>query len=279
LKKNKRDKKTVDSKDQYYTSDAVVDKCLEAIKPYVNAGTTLLEPAGGTGQFIKGFKRHLKYKNVVALDIEPKHPDVIKGNFLEIELPAMTDFVCVTNPPFGRNSSLSAPFFNRAATVSRVIGFLVTKAWRKWSIQDRLNPYFHLVADIDLPTDCPFIREDGSVYEGGILNTVFQVWERRDYKRLRVTVEDRGYFKQTTPEEADVTVVGFGNSVGKVETKFDRIPNTTKYFFKVKNKAVITAFKKIDVTRFSTLAAYTPVVSMRELNFLLNEYFDNARFK
>jgi hypothetical protein len=88
-------------------------------------------------------------------------------------------------------------------------------------------------------------------------------------------MEDRGYFKKVLPQEADVAYTGFGYKVGEVETKFEKVPNSCKLFLKVKDQTVIEALKKIDISQFTEKCAYTECVSMEELRFLLNEYFDN----
>ena len=63
-------------KEQYYTTPEVVDICLDEVRKYIDlTDRTILEPCGGTGEFIEGFRRiGIEDKNILSLDIEPKHP-------------------------------------------------------------------------------------------------------------------------------------------------------------------------------------------------------------
>ena len=83
--------------------------------------------------------------------------------------------ITITNPPFGRNHSLSIPFFNKCADISNYIGFIIPKSWRKWSILNRLDRRFHLIHDEDLNVD--YI--DGGI---GKLNTIYQIYENQRRK-------------------------------------------------------------------------------------------------
>ena len=74
--------------------------------------------------------------------------------------------------------------------MSDYIGFIIPKSWRKWSILNRLDTNFHLIHDEE-PLEVN--------YTGGTntkLKTVFQIYERRDYKREIITVTDYGYIKK-----------------------------------------------------------------------------------
>jgi hypothetical protein len=257
-------------KEQYYTLPNVVDDCVKIAMKY-HKGEKILEPAGGTGEFIEGLLRHGVEKDIIeSSDIEPKHDLVKHGDFLESNYD--DNYFTISNPPFGRANSLSVKFFNKAADFSTYICFLIPISWRKWSIINRLDSRFHLVEDVEMPL-VSFYNDDGPI-EGGILRTVFQVWEKRDVKREKITVEDREYLKKSDPENADVALTFFGHSSGKVETNFLRVPNTTKRYFTVKNDEVIQAMKEVDYSRFNQNSAYVAALSLPEVNTLLNEWFD-----
>ncbi|MGA0003946.1 MAG: hypothetical protein ACO3GT_07620, partial [Candidatus Nanopelagicales bacterium] len=140
----------VTGKEQFYTPPEVADRVIRNVKKRVGdlSGRILLEPAGGTGAFIDAAKAHSLTK-VISFDIEPHHKKILLGDFLEQEI-SQTGLLTITNPPFGRNNSLSIPFFNKAAQVSDLIVFIVPRSWRKWSVQNRLDQNFHLVRDDNL---------------------------------------------------------------------------------------------------------------------------------
>ena len=140
----------VTGKEQFYTPPEIADQVMRNVKKRIGdlSGRILLEPAGGTGAFIDAAKAY-GLKKVISFDIEPHHQKITLGDFLDQEI-NQKGLLTVTNPPFGRNNSLSIPFFNKAAQVSDLIVFVVPRSWRKWSVQNRLDQSFHLVRDDDL---------------------------------------------------------------------------------------------------------------------------------
>lgn len=261
-------------KEQYYTLPAVADLCTETMLKYVDKNSRFLEPAGGEGSFIEALLRHgVPEENIVSFDIEPKHRLVRLGDFLEVSPKDLGfGFVTLTNPPFGRANSLSKKFFNHCAEFSNYIGFLVPKSWRKWSVQNSLNLKFHLIEDIDLAEVC-FYSTSGNVYDGGNLSTIFQIWKLDTKERQKIAVKDHGLITKTSPADADVAMVIFGWSCGKVLREFERRPNTTMIFLKVKNEEVIRALETADFSKFSENVAYTQALSLKEINYVLNKHF------
>ena len=248
----------------------VADTCIEIALPFLK-DENILEPAGGTGEFIDGLIRAGVYEErLYSFDIEPRHGYVEKGDFLLQKL--TQDFFVISNPPFGRANSLSIKFFNHAAPFATYICFLIPKAWRKWSVVNKLNKKFHLVEDVEMPP-VAFYNEAGPI-KGGNLKTLFQVWERREEERNTIVITDRGYLKKSTPEEADVAITLFGYSSGKVETEFKRESNTTKKFFTVADSSVIEGLNSVDFSRFNRNVSYTYSLSLQEINYLLNEWYD-----
>jgi hypothetical protein len=205
----------------------------------------------------------------LSFDIEPKHSLVKKADFLTRNFKA-TDAVTISNPPFGRNNSLSIPFFNKAAPHSEFICFIVPRSWRKWSVINRLDRRFHLVADHDILID--YEDEIGErLSKRTSLSTCFQIWQRRDDLRPLYKVRDMGVIAKCPPEDADVALTIFGFSCGKVRTEFDRVPNSTVMFLRVLHPQALEALKSVDFNRFAKNTAYTEALSLPEINYLLNE--------
>lgn len=246
--------------------------------PHVPYGASFLEPAGGTGEFIEGLlRRGVSKTKIESFDIEPKHFLVEHTeDFLEENMEYDSTRVVVSNPPFGRANSLAIKFFNRCALFSDTIGFLVPRAWRKWSVQDRLDLNFYLLEDIDMPS-IAFYDQVGNPHEGGKLQTVFQVWSRQFPSREKTYVPDRKYIEKTTPEKADISLTIFGRGCGTVKRSFPREPNTTQMFLKVANDNVIDALEAVDFSRFFNNVSYTEALSIKEIMYLLNEHFDKRR--
>jgi predicted RNA methylase len=268
--KTKLGNRRVTGKEQFYTPSALALELAKVLEKYVGAfaNHTVIEPAGGTGAFIKAVQ-NLGASKIVAFDIEPKHPLVKRSNFLATPL-KNSQAITVSNPPFGRNNSLSIPFFNHAAEASDFIAFVVPRSWRKWSVINRLDRRFHLVHDQDLQID--YVDEsDEPLHEKNHLKTCFQIWQKLDQQRPIYRVRDEGLVTKVDPAEADVSLTQFGYGCGNVATDFERVPNTTKLFLKVNHPDVLAAITSVDFSKFYVNTAYTEALSLQEVNYLLNE--------
>ena len=261
----------ITGKEQFYTPAALArDLFTDVAKVVPNlAERVVIEPAGGTGAFIKAAKK-FGVAEVVSFDIEPKHAGITAQNFLEAEI-TLKKAVTISNPPFGRNNSLSIPFFNKAAEHSDYIAFIVPRSWRKWSVINRLDQRFHLVFDKDIQID--YVDDQGEeLSTKNRLATCFQIWQKRKVSRPIVSVVDNQFIKKVKPAEADVSLTIFGFNCGKVRTEFKREPNSTQMFLKLQHPRALEALQSVDFSRFFKNTAYTEALSLQEINFLLNEF-------
>tara|TARA_R110001583_G_scaffold25238_1_gene91502 strand:+ start:1106 stop:2485 length:1380 start_codon:yes stop_codon:yes gene_type:complete len=280
--------KRVTGKEQYYTKPDVVDLCIQEVRKHVNLDDkTILEPCGGTGEFIEGFLRvGVGEESIISYDIEPKHDLVQEGDYLKTEFKNQKDLVCITNPPFGRMSSLAKKFFNHGTTHCEYICFLVPKSWRKWSTHNSLDKNFHLIADIDLPQNC-FYQPDQERSKKDVLNTVFQIWQRRDEARTKIKVPDNGLIQKILPDDnkkitgANFSIVAFGHSCGRCSDITEDVVDykTTTMYLKVERDDVKKALRKIDLSKYFNNVAYVQALSIQEINYELNEYFKLENFK
>lgn len=120
----KRDKKQNSKKlhlDQYYTSDELaqycIDKTLDAVG--VDNITEFIEPSAGTGVF------NSKLKNCTSYDIEPKADDIIKADFLELDIPYKKGRVVIGNPPYGSRLNLAKAFCNKSFDIAEYVSFIL----------------------------------------------------------------------------------------------------------------------------------------------------------
>lgn len=256
--------------EQYYTpKDLALELTKTALDLIPNWGQkTFLEPAGGTGSFVTALEK-LGAKKIISVDTEPKHPLVLRQDFLSFDIPG-NDLVTISNPPFGRNNALAVPFFNKAAEHSSHIAFLVPRSWRKWSVINRLHPNFALISDQDVAV--VYQDQVGRAITGhDQLRTCFQVWEKRIEVRAKISVPDNGFVVRSNPLQANVAMRVFGYGCGKVYRDFPRRPNTTMMFLAVSEPSIIDVLEGLDYERFASRTAYTKALSLQEINFLLNE--------
>ncbi len=269
--KAKLGNRRITGKEQFYTPEPLALKLTEILCSFVPnfAERTVIEPAGGTGSFLKAAE-NFGVTNLVSFDIEPKAAGVIRADFLAADLSGIKNAISLSNPPFGRNNSLSIPFFNKAAQASEFIAFVVPRSWRKWSVINRLDRFFHLIHDEDLNID--YVDDAGDmVWQKSRLNTCFQIWQKKEQARDLVKVSDHGLISKSAPADADVAITVFGYGCGKVKTSFDRVPNSTVMFLKLHDKRVLAALNRVDFSRFYKNTAYTEALSLQEIRYLLNE--------
>lgn len=171
-------------KEQYYTLPDVCEKYANVMVERYGTDHNWLEPSGGNGDFIEGLIAcGVGSNSITSYDIEPHHNLIKQADFLELELEGK--FLVIGNPPFGRACSLAIKFFNKCAPHADSIGFIIPPSFNKPSIQDQLDENFHQVY-VDHCPAISFYDGDGNIHAGGLLRTDFQIWERRDEKRIKL---------------------------------------------------------------------------------------------
>jgi len=253
--------------EQFYTPSGAASELTKLLLSIgVDPNVEWIEPAAGTAAFVKAMQDE-GIKNITAYDIDPQHNLVLKADFLTQPVTAK---VCLTNPPFGRNNSLSVPFFNHLAKSCDVIAFIVPRSWRKWSVVNRLNPMFVKIVDRDL--ELSYVNNNGEqISKSSALNTVFQVWVRSDKARERVPkVAPASLFKVVKPIAANATITLFGRGCGTVKSSFNKIPNTTQMFIDA-NSAIIKTLEGLDLSPFYTQTAYVEALSRVEIDYAVQE--------
>jgi hypothetical protein len=177
----------MDHLDKFYTIPSISLKCIEKFeKEYkrLNDFDVVIEPSVGSGSFYK----QISVKNKIGIDISPDFVDenIITMDFLKYEINELykgKKILVIGNPPFGRVSSMAIKFFNHASSFCNVIAFIIPKTFRKVSVQNKLNPHFHLVYDMDIPDKpCSFTPAMNA-------KCAFQIWERRNELREVVIFE------------------------------------------------------------------------------------------
>ena len=162
--------------DQFYTKPKIAGHCFITAIGYIDMLNIekpfYVEPAAGTGSFYDLMPPERR----LGLDIEPKHPDVRKQNYLtcnlnEIPKPA----VVIGNPPYGYTNSLTIQFVNISALFADLIGFIVPVTFHRYFFANRLNRELHLISRTSLPDDS-FYKPDGSDYK---IPCEFLVWSKK----------------------------------------------------------------------------------------------------
>jgi len=169
--------------EQYFTPPHLAQNCLDLVgKHYrIDEFSLVVEPSAGTGVF---FDR-LPPANRIGIDIDPKHDGLLSADFLTWHPePGQRKVLTIGNPPFGQRAAIAVDFLQHAATFSDVVAFILPRSFRKYTFQNRVPRYFHLVDWFDCRE---FSRPDGTTVE---VNAVFQIWEKRPSPRGYIALRD-----------------------------------------------------------------------------------------
>ena len=246
--------------DQYYTRPDVAAQFYDIFRErYDPDAYQMVEPSAGDGAFFR-----LLPASGLGYDVEPKWPGIKKADFLELEVRNDRDVAFIGNPPFGKNASTAIRFFNHAARWARVIALILPRTFRKGSVENRLDPHFHLVREEEVEAGAFLFR--GKPYD---VPALFQIWERRDEPRWprRIQVE-HPHFEFTTREKADFAIQRVGARAGRVHHDL-HLSASAHYFIRGDVEAVM---RQLDFSRFVGDVAGNPSLSKSEIILLYREH-------
>lgn len=195
--------------DQFYTNKDIALKCYNKLNEIINLNQydIHLEPSAGSGSFFNIMDKNKR----IGLDIEPKQKDIIKMNFFDYKAEENKKYLVIGNPPFGKISSLAVKFFNKSADFSDCIAFIIPRTFKRVSIQNKLDLYFDLVYNEDIPTTpCCFTPKMNA-------KCCFQIWIKKETKRNKI-VYDKTHsdFKFLKHGSCDFVIKAYGANCGKI---------------------------------------------------------------
>lgn len=217
-----------DTSDKFYTKESVssyfISKWKEVL--YLEEDCLIIEPSAGSGSF---FTPIFKEYHIIGYDIDPKNINIIKGDFLEVELPEVEDIHFIGNPPFGRQSSLAKKFIKKCSKYGESISFILPKSFKKESFQKTFPLNFHLIYEEDVPENSFVI--DGKDYN---VECVFQIWKRMDENRQIITTEEPYKFSFVKKEETPhFSLRRVGVYAGKISVEIYNKSSQSHYFIKL----------------------------------------------
>lgn len=208
--------------DKFYTLPEVAKGCIQLVSTCYNwkEWDLVLEPSAGNGSFLL----QIPTQNRIGIDIAPDHEQIQEQDFFAYTPPENAKRIMVIgNPPFGKCSSLAVKFFQHASKWADVIAFIVPRTFRRISIQNKLNPYFHLRIDMEIPNEpCAFTPPM-------MAKCCFQVWERKTTRRNYVELvkshrdwnflpfgEKDSNHQPTVPSNPDFAIRAYGGKCGEI---------------------------------------------------------------
>ncbi len=114
-------------RDQYFAKKEMVLECLHILEEKLveldidSNEYTYIEPSAGDGAFLNELPKNRR----IGIDIEPRHDEVIKSDFLEWSPEIVGKYITIGGPPFGVRGKLAVKFMNYASKFSDVVAFIL----------------------------------------------------------------------------------------------------------------------------------------------------------
>jgi predicted RNA methylase len=259
--------------DKYYTKENITDECYKLIKKYViiNKDDLIIEPSAGNGSFIKNIKSLTK--NYKFYDLEPEHHEIIKQDFLELDIEFTKNYKnthIIGNPPFGRQSSLAIKFIKKCCNFSKSISFILPKSFKKESMKKYFSINFHLLYEIDLP-------ENSFLVNNNITDVpcIFQIWVYNNEPRIIANNLKPNNFKFVKKiENPDISFRRVGVYAGNINKDIENKSEQSHYFIKFTNNISLEEnLNKLKLIKFNNNNTVGPKsISKQELISEFNKY-------
>lgn len=274
--------------DKFYTKKNISKMCIETLSNIydINSFDLIIEPSAGNGSFYDQIECK---SDKIGLDIMPENENVIKKDFFDFipDTKKYINILTIGNPPFGRVSSIAVKFFNHASNWSKVISFIIPKTFRKTSIQNRLNPYFHLVHDSDIPDNpCSFEPRMN-------VKCCFQIWIKKDEKRDKIILDkEHSHWtflpygpkdeknQPTPPKGADFALRAYGGKCGQIlTTNLEILRPKSWHFIKMNKKDIsisindfIKRFEELDYSSSKNTARQNSIGKSELVNLYISKF-------
>ena len=155
----------------------MVNECLSLLQEKLNEVRnkldeyTYIEPSAGDGAFLTKLPKDRRF----GIDIEPRHEEIVEGNFLEWNPKDEGKYITIGGPPFGNRGKLAVKFINHASQFSDVVAFILPDYFEykgKFYCGDKVRN-LKLVHSKKIGSEFRFPNEKNIVVG---LNMYFQIW-------------------------------------------------------------------------------------------------------
>lgn len=194
--------------DKYYTPPNLAKYCIDKTYDIIGKDniSEVIEPAAGNGSFSN------QIYGCLAYDIDPENDEIIKQDFLDLDIKYQKGRLIIGNPPYGKFNLMSEKFYKKSIKLADYISFILPIS----QLNNNIKMYeFDLVHSEDLG-----VREYSERKVHCCLN-IFQrpknnkLNKKPNYKLQDVTITrlDRG--SKTKINEYDIAICSYGASIGK----------------------------------------------------------------
>jgi len=251
--------------DKFYTKKEIAIDLINKID--LNNYDLVIDPCCGDGAFYS----NLNVDNKLGIDILPHINGVIKHDFLTWDYSTINTssdkVLVISNPPFGKQGSLALQFIKRCSEFSDTIAFILPISFAKPSVKRKIPEYFHLEYEEILPDNSYLL--DGENYD---VKCVFQIWVKKDFKRVDEVNEKEIGFKYTKDKTlSTLSIRRVGVYAGKAFSECDK-SEQSHYFIILDdvNKKDIIINTLNEYKGWNDLTVGPRSISKGELNIVLN---------
>ena len=198
--------------DKYYTPVYLAKYCIDKTFEIIGKEniTDIIEPSAGNGSFSNQLE-------CTAYDLYPEGDNIIKQDYLKLDLPYKKGRLIIGNPPYGTANNLLVKFYKQAIKQGDYISFILPIS----QLNNNQQMYeFDLIYSEDLGKQ---------IYSNIKLHCCFNIYKRNtnglnkkpNYKLKDVEIKEyrRGKGGKTLPSNYnyDIAICGWGNVGDKVE--------------------------------------------------------------
>lgn len=254
--------------DQFFTRAEVAKLFSDWVKSqsFYKSVKTIIEPSAGNKDIAKFFPSAKLY------DLDPKHSDILKQDWLDYSHSGGDETLVVGNPPFGKNNTLAVNFINKAAEFADWIAFILPKGFKRIPTQNRISNSHSLFAEIDLPKNSFYLPGEGVEIPYDV-PAVAQIWHRKRREKVKISYDSQ-WVKFVNPEEADIAVKRAGR-VGELDLtreNWSSHKNRQYYYLKIlkDHKRIIDLIKNFKWRAIGDDTVGAPVISKWDLINIIN---------
>lgn len=248
--------------DKYYTPKDIAELCVINLLKVIDKDqiTEVIEPSIGKGAFCTSYLQINK-----GIDIDPQLDvqlnggfiDIIKGDYLQLDIPYKKGRLILGNPPYGRCLNMAQKFYEKSVEIADYIGFILPIS----QLNNTRSLYkFDLILSMDL---------DEQIYTDRTLHCCFNVYSRpknglnkrpnTTSKNIRIIRQDS---KNYNDEPYDLRMCYWGNgSAGKILT--DNEHYSAEYKIQILNKEYKD--KIIELLNTFDWKEYLKCIAMRKI--------------
>ena len=194
--------------DKYYTPVILAKHCIDKTFEIIGKEniTEIIEPSAGNGSFSNQLE-------CIAYDLFPEHKNIIKQDYLKLEIEYKKGRLIIGNPPYGRCMNLAQKFFKKSIEISDYVAFILPISQLN-NTQSMFE--FDLIYSEDLG-EC--------TYSDRILHCCFNIYKRPVNglnKQIRTKLKDVKIVRQDSKQyneivNYDIRMCYWGNgSAGKI---------------------------------------------------------------